>query len=204
MRLCSYGCGREAKYHFVGGKWCCSNRAVKCPSFSPPDTLSPINIDGIFKNHCYFCGKEVKGFFNKRRHVQNCYLNPTNLKICPVCDKPIKNYRENTTCSVSCSNTYFRSGKNHNKWKDDVYRSTCFLYHKKKCIICDEENIVAVHHFDKNRNNNAPENLIPMCPTHHQYMHSNFKHLIERKVIFYRKTIMKKFNKNRETKISLY
>jgi len=99
-------------------------------------------------------------------------------KDCPVCgeifttkkDHP----REKVTCSYSCSNTYFRSGKDNPNWKETQYKTTCFLYHEKKCIICGEEKIVTVHHYDKNRENNNPENLIPMCPTHHQYVHSRY------------------------------
>ncbi len=32
MRLCEYGCGREATYQFKNGKWCCESSWNKCPS----------------------------------------------------------------------------------------------------------------------------------------------------------------------------
>lgn len=38
-----------------------------------------------------------------------------------------------------------------------------------------ENKIVDLHHYDKDRENNSPENLIPLCPTHHQYVHSRYK-----------------------------
>ena len=28
--LCEYGCGQKAKYKFKNGRWCCSDKAVKC------------------------------------------------------------------------------------------------------------------------------------------------------------------------------
>lgn len=31
MNLCDYGCGREAKYQFKNGKWCCSKYFSSCP-----------------------------------------------------------------------------------------------------------------------------------------------------------------------------
>ena len=31
MKLCSYGCGQEAKYQFKNGKWCCSKSWNSCP-----------------------------------------------------------------------------------------------------------------------------------------------------------------------------
>ena len=110
-------------------------------------------------------------------------------KECPICgtkfntskDSP----REKMTCSHSCANTYFRSGINNPNWKENTYRTTCFLYHKKECIICGENKIVEVHHLDENNKNNSPNNLIPLCPTHHQYWHSRYKVEIEQKVIDY-------------------
>ena len=32
MRICEYGCGREATYQFKNGKWCCENITSKCPA----------------------------------------------------------------------------------------------------------------------------------------------------------------------------
>jgi hypothetical protein len=51
--------------------------------------------------------------------------------------------------------------------------------------LCGEQNVVDVHHLDHNRSNNDPANLIPLCPTHHQYWHSKFRNLIEDQVRMY-------------------
>ena len=114
----------------------------------------------------------------------------TIIKKCPVCGKSFKDKkaapRVKTTCSYACANTFFRSDINNPNWKDDAYRSTCFHYHKKKCVVCVEKIIVEVHHFDGNHKNNSPENLIPLCPTHHKYWHSRHKKKIESIVIDYR------------------
>lgn len=116
-------------------------------------------------------------------------------KDCPICgtkfttgkDSP----REKITCSHSCANSYFRSGVNNPNWKENSYRTTCFHFHKKECIVCGEDKIVEVHHFDENNKNNSPNNLIPLCPTHHQYWHSRYKEEIEQIVIDY----ITKFNR---------
>ena len=104
-------------------------------------------------------------------------------KECPVCSsvfETLKGHKnEKTTCSCSCSNSYFRSNTNNPNWKEDVYRSTCFHYHTKKCIVCEECNIVTVHHYDGNNKNNHPTNLIPLCPTHHHYIHSSYAYLVK-------------------------
>ena len=62
------------------------------------------------------------------------------------------------------------------------YQTICFKYHEKKCIICGETRIVAAHHYDHDHSNNDWKNLIPMCPTHHQYVHSKYCHLVEKEM----------------------
>jgi hypothetical protein len=115
---------------------------------------------------------------------------PRIKKECPVCGKQFETMLghrdEKIVCSYSCSNTYFRSGVSNPNYKNDreligkaKYVKICFRYHKKKCVCCNETNVVEVHHYDGNKNNNDPENLIPLCPTHHQYWHSKFRNLIK-------------------------
>jgi len=114
-------------------------------------------------------------------------------KICPVCNKKFEtkegHKREQVTCSCACSNTYFRSGKDNGQFKggNQGYQNICFIEHGKKCIICGESKIVAAHHFDENHSNDDPKNIIPLCPTHHCYMHSRFKKEIISKIEDYLK-----------------
>lgn len=103
---------------------------------------------------------------------------------CPVCGQ-LKNNLSATTCGYSCSNIYFRSGSNNPNYTGTNYRSICFSYHKKECIVCKEDKIVEVHHLDEDNTNNNPENLIPLCPTHHSYWHSKYRHLIEQTILDY-------------------
>jgi len=152
----------------------------------------------IKKTLGYDNGKTRKKFFEfvKTNNLDISHLNKREPKYkqvtknCPVCGTEFKTRvgakDEKTTCSYSCSNTYFRSGKQNPNWDDNSYRSTCFHYHKKECVICGESKIVTVHHFDENHKNNNPENLIPLCPTHHQYVHSRFKDEVIDKIIEYR------------------
>jgi 5-methylcytosine-specific restriction endonuclease McrA len=124
------------------------------------------------------------------RHERGCASNPANQKACPVCEKPFmpqprSNGQKTFTCSRACANTHYRSGSSHPNWKPEAYRSTCFEHHEKKCCVCGEELIVEVHHMDENHSNTSPENLVPLCPTHHQYWHSRHRSLIEEKVRAY-------------------
>ena len=125
------------------------------------------------KVHCVHCDKETT-VGNIKKHEDSCYMNPANIKRCQVCDSIIKNYKTSKgTCSRACANTLFRSGENNPNWKGK-YQSVCFAHHEKKCVVCGEDKIVAVHHYDHNHENNDPKNLIPLCPTHHAYVHSRY------------------------------
>ena len=127
------------------------------------------------KVFCVHCSKETT-VGNIKKHESSCYLNPTIIKQCSVCDSVIKNYKTSKgTCSRACANTFFKSGENNGNWKGSQYTTLCFTKHKKECIICGENKIVAVHHMNEDHEDNRIENLIPLCPTHHQYMHSRYK-----------------------------
>jgi hypothetical protein len=119
---------------------------------------------------------------------------PPIEKVCPICEQifntSLGSPREKTTCSHSCANSYFRSGINNPNWKESSYRTTCFHYHKKECVVCKESKIVEVHHLDEDNTNNSPENLIPLCPTHHQYWHSKYKVEIEHTILEYIKNYL--------------
>jgi hypothetical protein len=126
--------------------------------------------------------------FNGNRKIKY----PRIGRVCPVCEKKFivgnGDPKAKVTCSYACSNTYFRSGRNNGSYKEEnvTYRRLCFRFHKKECIVCGEDKIVAVHHYDENHQNNDPSNLIPLCPTHHCYVHSQHKDLVMKVIDDYR------------------
>ena len=130
------------------------------------------------------------------RHEINCYANPINYKECVVCGTQLvkQDHKKSVTCSHACSNKYKPRGNvNLVESRDSIknYRSRCFKAHKKACIICGESNIVEVHHLDEDKHNVKPENLLPLCPTHHQYWHSKHRTLIYNKVMHYVEEFLK-------------
>jgi len=191
LNLCKHGCGKEGRYQNADGSWRCSKWSNSCSKVREKigERLTGDFRPTKVRSTCPYCSRELRCNKNTvvwKRHLDNCYLNPKNLKLCPVCDKPVKNWQETTTCSHSCSNTYFRTGENHGAWKGNDYVLICFRHHEKKCIVCEEKLIVSVHHFDCNHENNSPDNLIPLCLTHHKYYHSRYKHLVEEDINKYR------------------
>lgn len=130
---------------------------------------------------------------DKSKLFRQRYARKTKWKVeskdCPVCGTPFLckpgHPREKKTCSHACSNKLFRSGRNNGNFKEDHelkgkirYATICFRHHEKKCCVCGEDNIVEAHHYDENHLNNDPSNLVPLCPTHHRYVHSRYKHLV--------------------------
>jgi len=138
----------------------------------------PINGSGL---------RKIKSIISENNIDISHFTNGTKKKIkyeriiknCPVCDKEfetiINHPHEKKTCSYACSNTYFRTGVSNPNYRGNNYRTIMRLNHPMECIVCGENKIVECHHYDENHNNNEPSNLIPLCPTHHQYIHSRYK-----------------------------
>lgn len=134
-----------------------------------------------------YCSRALSAA-NLTRHERMCPKNEKNQRVCPVCQKMFSvdaGQHNQVTCSHGCSNTHFRSGPNNGNWKTDTYATTCFYYHEKKCVVCPETNIVEAHHLNGQKTDSRPENLVPLCPTHHQYWHSRFRELVEPQVLEY-------------------
>jgi hypothetical protein len=112
--------------------------------------------------------------------------------ICESCDKPfnvierekLHPSREKYFCSRVCANSVGGKAKAKKYHYDEVaaYTTVAWRHHERECLVCGERNVVAVHHLNEVHSDNRPENLVPLCPTHHQYMHSKHKSLIESKV----------------------
>ena len=80
-------------------------------------------------------------------------------------------------CTRACASTVGGKAKAEIHHHDGVasYTTVAWRHHEKKCVVCGEQRIVAVHHYNGDHKDNSPQNLVPMCPTHHQYMHSSYK-----------------------------
>jgi len=171
MLLCKF-CNKECKNDNS-----LRNHERLCKNNSNRQISSFENLSVIKHKNCQYCDKNIT-IGNIKRHEDSCFLNPLNLKKCVVCQNPIRNFKSSKgTCSHSCSNKHFKDLRNKpEKYKQ--YSTICWKNHKKECIVCGENKIVSVHHYNENHNDNSPENLIPLCPTHHQYIHSRYRNEI--------------------------
>ena len=66
--------------------------------------------------------------------------------------------------------------KENSNWKGGLsshYAKNVAKRHLKinKCVVCGYRVSTDVHHWDKNRYNNKPDNLVLLCPNHHREVH---------------------------------
>lgn len=111
-------------------------------------------------------------------------------KECPQCSRTFKvrynraGIPEKETCSYSCSNKYFAWKQGAKNYKGSLnntespmhYRNILFSFLKlnnitPKCVVCNESDVLDVHHIDECKENNEVNNLVCLCPTHHQALH---------------------------------
>lgn len=130
------------------------------------------------RGKCPYCIEEEKivRYANNRTEVE-----------CAYCGK--KFLKANSKLENSKSGLYFccrehkdmaqriDSGERFEQLRPDhygivntCYRTAAFRHYENKCACCgydEEPKILQVHHRDENRNNNALDNLVILCPNCH-------------------------------------
>lgn len=114
--ICDYGCGKEAKYQFKNGKWCCEDFYTKCKEFIKRNKKSkkkneykPAIINGSIICD-YGCGQPAK--YQLKNGKWCCSKNQSSCV-----SKTFSNKIENTTgilCSYGCGQEakyQFKGGK---------------------------------------------------------------------------------------------
>ncbi len=128
---------------------------------------------------CSYCDEKYQKA-NLSSHEKRCMYNPENYIECKECNTHIEKHL--TFCNSSCSAKYNnRAGKtgykrmaidNNGIHPNKIgtlprYRDICFENYEPKCVICDWDISVEVHHIDSNHENDDVKNLIPLCSNHH-------------------------------------
>jgi predicted nucleic acid-binding Zn ribbon protein len=77
-----------------------------------------------------------------KKHLETCYMNPDNIRLCPVCNEPIKS-KENKYCSSSCAAKISNLGRKYSKeTRIKISKSLGGDGLKdKKCLRCDVDTI---------------------------------------------------------------
>ncbi len=148
-------------------------------------------------NHGRHCDKNPKrqqGYNNVKHALQSkyemrvCEIKEFEVK-CECCEKmfivkereKVFPKKEKYFCSRSCANSAGGKAKALIYHSDETahYSTVARRHHEKCCIVCGEDKIVAVHHVNLDHLDNDPKNLVILCPTHHHYVHSKFRYLVQ-------------------------
>jgi 5-methylcytosine-specific restriction endonuclease McrA len=54
------------------------------------------------------------------------------------------------------------------------FRYQSFRHHSRACVVCGEDRVLDVHHLNYEELDHSEENIVPLCPTHHRYIHSHW------------------------------
>ena len=154
------------------------------------------NTFGQRGNHSRHCDKNPNKKNSYKKLTDLCIKRYGNFKDFEVSCYECKNnflvnkreklflLKDKYFCSRSCANKVGLRAKIDKYNYDEVasYKTVAWRYHEKKCVVCNENNVVEVHHFNENHDDNRKENLVPLCPTHHRYMHGKHRNMICEKI----------------------
>jgi len=129
---------------------------------------------------CVGCGKR------KENHAHSmcfkCYKQQYKRKeiICKDCGRKALHQAKGYCCS--CYNRVFHHDRllNYKSMKVFGLDIVSYMEKTKKCLSCDFDKVVELHHLDGDRKNNSGANLVPLCPNCYRLLHhgSYFKEII--------------------------
>ena len=106
-KVCEYGCGLDAHYQLLNGKWCCSDRYHKCPSKRKVQSKAQKKRDDLVE-----CGKRLglgNKFVRTIEYINNKY--PTFSKI-----EEMRYKSKKKTIQVHCENHNCINSKEQGGW----------------------------------------------------------------------------------------
>jgi ribosomal protein L37E len=121
---------------------------------------------------CKVCGKEAE--HHAKEMCLNCYRKhgwKRDKIICKNCGKERyhKAFGLCSSCHVKLHHYDKVKAHNYRKWHNiplELYRKIT-----EKCILCEFDQIVELHHLDGDHKNNSETNLVGLCPNHHKMLH---------------------------------
>jgi hypothetical protein len=135
----------------------------------------------IEKAKKHFCSNQCRYLVRKKGNIFNCFIcgkrTYKSLKYIKL-SKSKKFF-----CSRPCSTQYLnlrQREEKHPNWKGgrSSYKEILPRYvPKSQCFFCNasDQRILIVHHADKNRDNNFPDNLTWLCCNCHFLVHHDKK-----------------------------
>ncbi|MEK6850613.1 MAG: hypothetical protein AABX85_03490 [Nanoarchaeota archaeon] len=127
---------------------------------------------------CKNCKKEKENIVQSGKSEGLCKICYKKLiwkpkvVICARCKRDLPMHAKGL-CTGCYASTFhsdiikIHNAKNYHKIDSDLYKKII-----KKCIICNFDKIIEIHHLDHNHQNNFPQNLVGLCPNCHKLLHS--------------------------------
>lgn len=151
---------------------------------------------------CNNCGRELES--HAKGMCITCYKKffwkPKKI-ICKRCKREMPHHSKGLC--AGCYNFVFHldKTKNYNNKKRHNLSSEVYKNVTSKCILCDFDKIVELHHLDENSKNSSIENFVGLCPNHHKMFHdfrykSEIIQLLEEKQIKVPPNLKLEFNKS--------
>src|SRR3989344_6566484 len=122
---------------------------------------------------CKNCGREREN--HGKGYCTTCYKKlawKPKIVICRRCQREMPHHSKGLC--PGCYNFVFHLDK-AKAWSQKKNYSLEYDLYKKitsKCVICDFDKIVDLHHLDENKKNNSESNLLGLCPNHHRMLHN--------------------------------
>jgi len=132
---------------------------------------------------CKECKKEkMLHAFGKCYHCyRKTYKSP--IITCKVCGKAKEHHSHGMCKNCVQKKFYYDQIRGFNVKKRHNISFELWQEITKKCMICEFDKIVDLHHIDYNEKNNSRENLVGLCPNHHKMIHDmRFKNEIESQI----------------------
>ena len=146
---------------------------------------------------CTHCNKQYESSCKHSKYCNSICSSKSRLKEvvsveCGNCNNSFNKKKNKINksykhfCTNTCKQLYYKNNPNergifsgHNGKSAVVsYRLKAFQHYEHKCYYCSYSkfvDVLQVHHLDKNRNNNALENLRIVCPTCHAEVHKHYR-----------------------------
>lgn len=122
---------------------------------------------------CSICDRELDNC-NIKLHERSCSAKRKAEHPCSKCGSTTLNEMFcSRNCAASFNNSAKKIGYAKYREKNDIigavnYRQICAAHWPLACVICGWDLCIEVHHIDRDRKNNVPQNLIPLCLNHHK------------------------------------
>ena len=125
------------------------------------------------KDICKLCEK-FKEIHTKDGLCNSCYKKvrwKRKMIKCKRCERVMTHHAKGFC--PGCYNSIFHIDKVklHNAKRQHNIGQELYKKLVEKCIICDFDKIVEIHHIDHNHKNSSPENLVGLCPNCHKMIH---------------------------------